>query len=299
VSVEAPIWSDHRLFSKANEWPEGLGYRLKVRGEKPYNGELQVQLLDLRPAGEEDASDGYDFYDLVESSKKPSSHWFGRILELVEKHIEDAHVRLLVEDILKANAEMFQRMPAAQNLHHSYSGGLVEHVWSVTRVAVHLANHYGKYYEDELNPPLNKSVIVAAAILHDIGKLRELDYHPVETRYTKQGTLIGHILMGRDLVRETARQIPGFPEETLLLLEHAILAHHGKPEFGAPKAPATLEAMIVHYIDELDAKINAVVCEYERSNPDEAFTDRIYAVENRRFYKGIRVEETVGIDLEP
>jgi 3'-5' exoribonuclease len=159
----------------------------------------------------------------------------------------------------------------------------------VTRVCVQLANHYASYYT-ELNPPLNKDVIVAAAILHDIGKLRELEYHPVETKYTKHGNLIGHILMGRDLVRDTARRIDDFPEETLLLLEHAILAHHGKPEYGAPKAPLTLEALIVHYADEIDAKINAVVRERLRSTTEDAFTDKIFAVDNRRFYKGIPVE---------
>ncbi len=103
----------------------------------------------------------------------------------------------------------------------------------MTRIASFLADHYSKYY-DELNPPLNRGVIIAATILHDIGKLRKLEYHPVEAKYTKEGRLIGHILMGRDIVREAASRIDGFPEELLLLLEHAILAHHGKLEFGSP-----------------------------------------------------------------
>ncbi len=105
---------------------------------------------------------------------------------------------------------------------------------------------------------MNRGLIVAAAILHDIGKLRELEYHPVEARYTKEGTLIGHVLMGRDMVREAAAKIEGFPEELLLCLEHAILSHHGKREFGAPVAPATLEALIVSFVDDLDAKVNMV-----------------------------------------
>ena len=107
-------------------------------------------------------------------------------------------------------------MPAAQGIHHSYTGGLLEHVWSMTRIASFLADHYAKYY-DQLNPPFNRGVVIAATILHDIGKLRELEYHPVEAKYTKEGCLIGHILMGRDMVREAAGKIEGFPEETLLL----------------------------------------------------------------------------------
>ena len=90
---------------------------------------------------------------------------------------------------------LFMRMPAAQNLHHSYTSGLLEHVWSMARIASFLADHYAKYY-DGLDPPLNRGLIVAAAILHDIGKLRELEYHPVEARYTKEGRLIGHVLHG-------------------------------------------------------------------------------------------------------
>ena len=86
---------------------------------------------------------------------------------------------------------------------------------------------------------------------------------------------------------EAAARMPDFDEETLLLLEHAILAHHGKPEYGAPKAPATLEAMLVHYADELDAKMNAVVRECRRTGDDDCFTGKIFAVENRRFYRGI------------
>ena len=130
-------------------------------------------------------------------------------------------------------------------------------------------------------------MIVAAAILHDIGKLRELEYHPVETRYTKEGTLIGHVLMGRDMVREAAARIEGFPEELLLCLEHAILAHHGKREFGAPVAPATLEALIVSFVDDLDAKVNMVAQKAMDPQNGEAFTDKIFALENRKFYRGL------------
>jgi 3'-5' exoribonuclease len=180
-------------------------------------------------------------------------------------------------------------MPAAQNLHHSHTAGLLEHVWSMTRIAGFLADHYAKYYS-ELDPPVNRSLIVAATILHDLGKLRELEYHPFEARYTKEGCLIGHVLMGRDMVREAAQKIDGFPQELLLLLEHAILAHHGKREFGAPVPPLTLEALIVSYIDELDAKVNMVARERIDSPIGDSFTERIYALENRRFYKGVPEE---------
>jgi 3'-5' exoribonuclease len=289
VMLECPVWADNRFFNQAQQWAEGIAYRLRVKGElKPKYG-MQFQILSIRPAVPEDEADGYDFFDLVETSDIPVPVLCDKIQGLIDRYIDDPRLKRLVERILDEHADLFRKMPAAQNFHHSYTSGLLEHVWSMTRVSALLADHYAKYYST-LNPPLNRGVIVAAAILHDIGKLRELEYHPVEAKYTKHGNLIGHILMGRDLVRDAARQVGDLPEETLLLLEHAILAHHGKPEYGAPKAPQTLEALIVHYADEIDAKVNAVVRECLRATGDDPFTDKIYAVDNRRFYRGIPIE---------
>src|SRR5262249_50737049 len=107
----------------------------------------------------------------------------------------------------------------------------------------------------------------------------------------------GHVLMGRDLVRETARQIDGFSEETLLLLEHAILSHHGRRDFGAPVVPQTLEALLVSYVDDLDAKMNIAARERLTSTSDGDFTDKVYALDNRRFYKGIPREAPADDDL--
>jgi 3'-5' exoribonuclease len=295
VTLEAPLWADSRWLKQAATWPDGEAFRLHVKGKATPKYGLQLEILDIRPATQADAADGFDYHDLFESSKYPSGHCYARILDLVDRGIDEPKLRALVRSILEENRDLFDKMPAAQNLHHGFVGGLVEHVWSVTRVASWLASHYASYYP-ELNPPLNRGVVVAAAVLHDIGKLRELEYSPIEVKYTKHGTLVGHILMGRDMVREAARRIDGFDEETLLLLEHAILAHHGKPEYGAPKAPATLEALLVHYADELDAKMNAVVRECLRGGGDDAFTSKIFAVDNRRFYRGLPVPPAPGPD---
>ncbi len=293
TTLEAPLWNDHRLYQQAQGWVEGIAYRIRARGEQHPRFGMQLKIIEIRPATEaEDAVDGYAFGDLVESSKYSAEFCYAAILQMIDRHIEDVPLATLVRRVLDENVALFQRLPAAQSLHHGFVGGLIEHVWSVTRVAAALADHYARYY-DQLNPPLNKGVIVAAAILHDIGKLRELEFHAVEVKYTKQGNLIGHILMGRDMVRDAARHVPGLDDETLLMLEHAILAHHGKPEYGAPKAPATLEAMIVNYADEMDAKINAVVRESERSQGADGFTEKVYAVDNRRFYRGPKLAPPV------
>ena len=294
ASRVAPIWSNDPLRSFAADWTLHVGYRIRAKAESSKYG-AQIKVLECRLVVPEDVADGYDYFDLVESSKYSPDSRVEKIHEFLDKYIQCPHIRRLIHTLLEQHGDLLRKMPAAQNNHHSFSGGLVEHLWSVTRVSVFLANHYADYYH-ELNPPINRDVIVAAAILHDIGKLRELDYHPVEAKYTKHGTLIGHIVLGRDMVRDTAREIEGFPDETLLLLEHAILAHHGQMQFGAPKEPATIEAMIVHYADDIDAKINAVAAERMKSNTDGEFTGKVWAAGNRTFYKGIPVEAPSGDD---
>ncbi len=298
TTVEAPLWSDSRFLKEAESWTEGSAYRLQVRGKYDIRYGMQIEILGIRPATEDDAAYGFDFADLYESSRYPADDLYRKLRDLVERCIDQPPLRRLVEEILEQHQALFKKMPAAQGIHHSYNGGLLEHVWSMTRVASFLADHYAKYY-DQLNPPLNRGVVIAATILHDIGKLRELEYHPVEAKYTKEGCLIGHILMGRDMIREAAARIEGFPAETLILLEHAVLAHHGRREFGSPIPPLTMEALLVSYIDELDAKMNCVARERMNSQTADSFTDRIFALDNRRFYKGIPEGSANGSPLPP
>lgn len=287
--LEAPVWSDSRFLKQAETWPLGTAYRLRVHAEYKQRYGLQLSLQDIRPAGPEDVADGYDFRDLVESTEFDVETLWKRVHDCVEKNITSEPLRRLVVELLNDHAELFKKMQAATNFHHSYTGGLLEHVWSMTRITTYLGDHYAKYYH-QLNPPLDRGVIIAATVLHDIGKLVELEYDPVEARYTKSGCLIGHVQIGRDLVRAKARQIEGFPEETLLLLEHAILAHHGKKEFGAPVLPQTIEALIVSFVDDLDAKVNVAVRERLRDGDGE-FTDKIFPLDNRRFYRGVPIEQ--------
>ncbi|GIW88055.1 MAG: 3'-5' exoribonuclease YhaM [Isosphaeraceae bacterium] len=281
-----PLWHDSRFFRDAAGWVVGNPYRLTARGQLHARYGLQLELLDIRPVDpERDAADGFDLGNLVEVSHLEADQCWNKIRELVERYVPDTYVRALIERLLDVYRDDILRIQAAERMHHAYTGGLIEHVWSMTRIAVFLAEHYERYYA-RLNPPLNRSVVVAAAILHDIGKLRELEYHPVAARYTTPGKLIGHVVLGRDMVREAAAQIEGFPPETLMLLEHAILAHHGKREFGAVVEPATIEALIVSFVDELDAKINQVAEKLLAGTGEDDFTERIYGLDNRRFYRG-------------
>lgn len=298
VTLVAPLWASDGIRVQAEAWAEGEAYRIHVRGEtKPSYG-LQLKLYDARPVRPEDAADGLDYAELVESTSRPPEQMFQTIHDLIDKYIDEPHLNQLVRQILSDNAAEFKRMQAAQTMHHSITGGLLEHVWSLTRICAFLADHYAKYY-DELNPPLNRGIVIAVAILHDIGKLRELEYHPVEAKYTKLGCLVGHVVMGRDMVREAALKIEGFPEETLVQLDHAILAHHGKREFGAPILPLTIEAILFSMADDLDAKMNSAVRARLRSTTSDEFTDKVYNLDNRRIYKGIPLERPAGSDVVP
>ncbi len=159
-----------------------------------------------------------------------------------------------MESILSKYRAEILTCPAARHNHHAFVGGLLEHTLSVTRTGVFLADKYAEYYAD-MQPPLNKGLVVAGAILHDIGKLREYDCRPEGAAYSPEGALIGHMLLGRDILREAAAEVK-IDADTLLRLEHVIVAHQRLPEWGSPKPPMTPESLLVHYADDIDAKFN-------------------------------------------
>ena len=145
-------------------------------------------------------------------------------------------------------AALFFRLPAAKSLHHAHLHGLLEHSLSVGRLAARAAEHY---------PRLNAGLLTAGALLHDLGKVWELS-PPPRVDYSTLGRLKGHVVMGAEFIRKLAGELGDFPAAKLDLLEHLILSHHGEPEFGAPVRPQLLEAITLHHLDNLDAKLEAV-----------------------------------------
>jgi 3'-5' exoribonuclease len=143
--------------------------------------------------------------------------------------------------------QRFQDAPAAKGIHHAYLGGLLEHSLSVARIADSMSSHY---------PGVDRSLLLAGALLHDIGKVDELVMNLAVIEYTPQGRLKGHLVMGSEMVAEAAAHIRDFPSEMLVQLQHLILSHHGRQEFGSPTVPMTTEAFLLSFIDDLDAKMN-------------------------------------------
>jgi len=255
--VVFPIWDNSPwAVDCRDKWTPGAFY--KVRGvyrETNYGPQLDIRKI--RETCDADAADGFSPTLCLPQSRFDPEQMFDELLQIAGERIAEPALRGLVEGILTENRAAVLRMPAARHNHHAFVGGLLEHTLSVTRTAVYLADKYAEYYP-EMAPPLDRSLVAAGAILHDIGKLRELDQRPEGTVYSAAGALVGHLLQGRDMVREAAAG-SDIPPESLLRLEHLIIAHQRLPEWGSPKPPMTPEALIVHYCDDLDAKFAMMV----------------------------------------
>lgn len=235
----------------ANDWDHASDYdaiftpgavvKIHARAGE-YNGRLQLTILRARPCREEE----YQLADFVAASPRDPG---GMIEELraIASGVSDVWLRRLLGLVLDSCASELQRAPAAARIHHPYLGGLLEHILSLCGAAAKLCEHY---------PRLNRDLLLAGCVLHDIGKLRELDASGVAIHYTVSGRLVGHVAEGLLLVDRLADAIEGFPAETLMLVRHLIVSHHGEPEFGALRQPATPEALALHYLDNLDAKLD-------------------------------------------
>jgi 3'-5' exoribonuclease len=281
--VSFPIWGDSAwAVDCRDQWTVGTCYKLRaVYRETNYGPQLDIRKI--RAATDADAADGYDPAMFQPRSRFDPVAMFDELVALARKHIGDAGLRGLTEELLNGNRPALLALPAATRNHHAFVGGFLEHVLSVTRTCVFLADKYADYYPD-LRPPLDKELVVAGGILHDIGKLRELQVGPTGADYTPAGELIGHILQGRDMIREAAAKHSLDPDR-LLRLEHVIVSHQRLPEWGSPKPPMTPEALLVHYADDLDAKFN-MVYQTLRDDPSEGPMTSKKNVLQQKFYRG-------------
>lgn len=284
-SATAMIWADGGWFEDcAQHWQPGAFYKLRVRYfENQYGAGIELERI--RPIEPEDTAAGFDPTEYSPRSQRPPQEMFDELVAIAEAEIDDPQVRQLTIGILREREPILLTLAAAVHHHHAYVGGFVEHVLSVVRNACFLADKYRDLYPELL---LSKALVVAGAILHDIGKTVELEQRPTGAEFTPSGRLIGHIVLGRDLVRDAARAIEGFDPETLLRLEHLILSHQGTPEWGSPVPPSTPEALLVHYADDIDAKFQMLA--QALTAPivagQETFTGRDNPLQ-RRLFRGL------------
>jgi 3'-5' exoribonuclease len=271
--VNFPIWGDSAWAVDCRDaWSPGEFFKVRaVYRDSKFGPQLDIRKI--REATDADAADGFDPNMLLPRSRFDVEEMFDELTAIAEKHVEDIALGELVCGILSDNRDALLSLPAATRNHHAFVGGWLEHVLSVTRTAVFLASKYSEQYPD-MRPPLDTSLVVAGAILHDIGKLRELEQDVQGASYTSEGSLIGHILQGRDIVREAAAGREELAAETLLRLEHIIVSHQRLPEWGSPKPPMTPEALIVHYADDLDAKYEMMQAILAEDTSDGPLTSR-------------------------
>ena len=176
--------------------------------------------------------------------------------------IQNPYLKSLVQSFMD-DAEIaaaYRNAPAAKTLHHAYIGGLLDHVVSLFRSCDLMCQNY---------PRLNRDLLFTGAFFHDIGKIHELTYNR-SFSYTTKGQLLGHMIIELDMLRPKIALIPGFPEELKTLIEHLIISHHGQYEFGSPKLPMFPEALVLHYLDDLDSKMEAMRAQFEREGESES-----------------------------
>lgn len=248
-----------------------VGNIVRIDGDVTlFKDTLQIKILDCYNASSEDPN--YEDVILV------SPHSFSDMVEELNiyiESIEDEDYKLLLKTIFK-NEEVYKKyidFPAAVKNHHNFLHGILHHSLSMC----HLVDAVIKNYED-----INRSLLLAGTILHDLGKIVELS-GPVGTIYTKKGLLLGHLLIGVEMIDKIAKEI-NIDDDKVLLLEHLIASHHGKREYGAIVEPLTKEALILSFVDDFDAKMMALDNALENTKKD-SFSERIFALDNRSFYK--------------
>lgn len=241
-AIPGKAWSDSAALAADFAAP---GY-VKFRGQaQSYRDQLQLKVENCRAVVESDRADGFDEAQLVPTTKFDLSELWARLEEILAGQLHRPEASRLAEETLAAYGERLRVHPAAKGIHHAYRGGLLEHVVSMLGLAVRLADHY---------PELDRDLLLLGVLFHDLGKLIELGAMPVND-YTPAGRLVGHVVIGRDLLRERIAAIPGFPADLGLELEHLVLSHQGKKEFASPVEPMTPEAFALNMIDDLDSKL--------------------------------------------
>jgi len=260
---------------------------IQVRGRTDsYKGSLQFIIEGVQPV----ATDQVDLAEFLPKTDKDVEQMYRRLLEIL-RGIKDRNLLYLVKQFVEDGElmEQFKSAPAAVQNHHACIGGLLEHTLNVLELVLLIGRRY---------PQLNVDLLVAGTFLHDLGKTRELAWAGA-FKYTDGGQLVGHVVIGAMLAEQKARQAETelggpFPRGLLEVLQHMILSHHGSYEFGSPKLPMTAEAVALHYLDNLDAKLDMVRREIEQSDqtdPDTDWTRYVKSLE-RRLFKGDASEAT-------
>jgi 3'-5' exoribonuclease len=267
-TIEARMWDQFEVIAK--EFARDDFVKVQARVEI-YKNRPQLALQQVRRAKPEEV----DLADFLPHTKEDIGKLWAQLLEYANS-IGDPWLKQLVTGIISdpTVAACYKRAPAAKVMHHAYIGGLLEHVVGLCGLAKQVAQHY---------PELNLDLLLTVAMLHDVGKLEELCYDRA-IGYTTEGQLLGHIVMELETVTNAMNAIVGFPANLKTVVQHLLISHHGQYEFGSPKLPMIREAMVFHYLDDMDSKMAAVRASLATASGEEEWSTYSAAL-GRKFLK--------------
>ncbi len=246
---------------------------VSIRGTvSEYRGTLQLVVKGMDRC----SRDAVDPKDFLPATSRDIDGMFQRLVKITAS-LTTPYLKTLFDAFWKDEefVRKFKTAPAAKKMHHAYIGGLLEHTLSMTSLADKVAGHYSG---------IDRDLLVAGAVLHDIGKTDEFEYQ-FKIDYTDEGRLLNHIVIGLKMVDEKLSEIEDVPEDQIFLLKHMMVSHHGTREFGSPEPPKTIEAVLLNYIDEIDSKVNGIRDFMASEDPNETWTSYHRLLE-RHFYMG-------------
>ena len=278
--VDAKVWDNVERYAETFQRDDFV----MVRGTASlYMGKMQIVLKDITRCNDDEVA----LEDFMPVSAIPTKQLIQNLNSVIAS-LENRYLRKLMEAFCadKEFLSVYAKAPAAKGMHHVYLGGLLEHSLSVVRLVDVVAPLY---------QGVNRDLLVVGALLHDVGKVNELRYER-SFDYTDEGRLLGHITIGVEMITERIGTIPDFPRELGMLLKHMLLAHHGQYEYGSPKRPKTLEAILLHYLDDMDSKVNGVCAHMnkERETTEGHWTS-FHRMYNLNFYLGEKEEKATGL----
>jgi len=237
-----------------------------------YQNSLQLNISSIIPLSPSEI----DITNFLPQAKNDIEQTFLKLKAIIEE-VSNAHLKKLL-DLFIADDQLirlFKLAPAAKKMHHVYLGGLLEHTLSLSNLILQISKHY---------EGLNVDLLLTGGILHDIGKIHELTYSR-SFDYSDSGRLIGHITLGVEMINEKIRLIPDFPQELAVELRHLIISHHGEYQYGSPKRPKTLEALMLYYLDDLDAKVEEIQSFIQREEENQSKCAGYHQMLERYIYK--------------
>jgi 3'-5' exoribonuclease len=278
--IEGRIWTSVEAMIQSFEKDDFVHLKGKAVS---FQEHLQINITHIERMGEE----GIELSDFFPKTEKNVEEMLRSLVEMSQR-VKDPYLCQLLHLFWEDGPflERFESAPASKWIHHSYLGGLLEHTLSLTQLVIKMADHYRA---------LNLDLLLTGSILHDIGKIDELSYLR-SLDYSDEGRLLGHIVLGLERIEDKIRQIPDFPKDLATVVKHLILSHHGQDIWGSPKKPMTLEAVMLHYLDDMDAKMNGIEQFLKTQIPEGGKWSSYHRMFDQYFYAPTFLEQLKPLD---